>query len=352
MEDLLKEVCHTPTDIQENETFALSPELFAKLLIDRTTHNNILWATDNYAHLGEGYQFTDSIQIEAITGNNGNIIVPRALKNRQQQQQRSREMAEVFTPSWICNKQNNLIDTAWFGRENVFNCEVDNADGSHSWIPTETPIQFPEGKTWKDYLRDTRLEITCGEAPYLVSRYDTVTGQPIPLNQRIGLLDRKLRVVCENCHTSDEWLKAAQIAYKTTYGYEWQGDNILLAREALLMTFVDYYIAKFNATPLLKSLQYIAYIISWNIWQMDGLKGVIPGSCHEQVTEIPSLFGDVERTVTPCEGCQKGDITMHNGIQCLIRDWFKSKPKNWKSKSGEDDSSKPWQKIRFIDLIK
>ena len=51
------------------------------------------------------------------------------------QQQRSREMAEVFTPSWICNKQNNLIDNAWFGRENVFNVEIDNPDGSHSWIP-------------------------------------------------------------------------------------------------------------------------------------------------------------------------------------------------------------------------
>jgi hypothetical protein len=337
MEDLLEEVCRTPIDIKENEILTLSPELLATLLIDHTTHNNILWATDNYAHLGSGYQFNDPIQIEAITGKNGNIIVPRALKNRQQQQQRSREMAEVFTPSWICNKQNNLIDAAWFGRENVFNCEVDNPDGSHSWIPTETPIQFPENKTWKDYVRDTRLEITCGEAPYLVSRYDAVTGQPIPIANRIGLLDRKLRVVSENCHTSGEWLKAAQVAYQNCYGYEWQGDNIVLAREALLMTFVDYYVAKFRTAPLLRSLQFIAYIVSWNIWQMDGLKGVIPNSCHEQVTEIPSLFGDVERTITPCEGCQKGDIRLHNGTYALVKDWGAKKGK---------------EKIRFIDLIK
>jgi hypothetical protein len=33
-------------------------------------------------------------------------------------------MAEVFTPSWICNAQNNLIDNTWFGRDNVFNKEI------------------------------------------------------------------------------------------------------------------------------------------------------------------------------------------------------------------------------------
>jgi hypothetical protein len=103
------------------------------------------------------------------------------------------------------------------------------------------------------------------------------------------------------------------------------------------MTFVDYYVAKFRTAPLLRSLQFIAYIVSWNIWQMDGLKGVIPNSCHEQVTEIPSLFGDVERTVTPCEGCQKGDIRLHNGTYALVKDWGAKKGK---------------EKIRFIDLIK
>lgn len=71
-------------------------------------------------------------------------------------------------------------------------------------------------------MRDIRLEITCGEAPYLISRYDTTTGETIPLEQRIGLLDRKLRVVSENTSTSGEWLEWAQEAYKSTYGYEWQ----------------------------------------------------------------------------------------------------------------------------------
>ncbi len=331
----------TQVDIIGNDIFELSPELLITLLKDHTLSSedeqvNIFWATDSYAELGDGYLYGDQITLEAITGDNGNVIVPRAVKSRQEQQQRSREMAEVFTPSWVCNKQNNLVDDAWFGREGVFNNEVDNPDGTHSWIVNPEPVVFPEGKSWRNYVNENRLEITCGEAPYLVSRYDSVSGKPIPVERRIGLLDRKLRVVGENTETTGDWLKAAQTAYMSIYGYEWQGDNLVLAREALLYTFIDYYRAKFGKDPQLKSLQYIAYIISWNIWQMDGLKGVIPDSCGERRTVVSDLFGETE-IVTQCQGCKNGDIRAHNGTYAIIKDWGAPKAK---------------QKIRFIDLIK
>ena len=121
-------------DICENEIFEQSPNLLSMLLIDRTlssenSQDNIFCATNNYADLGVGFQYSDQITLEAITGKNEEVIKPRAVKSREMQQQRSREMAEVFTPSWICNKQNNLIDNTWFGRENVFNIEVYNPDG-------------------------------------------------------------------------------------------------------------------------------------------------------------------------------------------------------------------------------
>jgi hypothetical protein len=273
-------------------------------------------------------------------------------------------MAEVFTPSWICNKQNNLVDDAWFGRENVFNTEIDTPDGSHSWIATTDKITFPEGKTWMDYVNDTRMEITCGEAPYLVSRYDTVTGEPIDIDRRIGLLDRKLRVIGENTETSGDWLKATKEAYHSIYGYEWQGDNLVLAREALLYTFIDYYEAKFGKKPQLKSLLSIAYIVSWNIWQMDGLKGVVPDSCSMQPkeekhdTQLSLFFDDMpepeaEPTLFECPGCQNKDITKHNGIYCIIRDWsVKNKPNGWKPSEVASNHERPWQIIRFIDLIK
>ena len=191
-------------DIKENDIRQQFPEVLETLLRDHTTKQNIFWATDNYIHLGEKYAYNAPILPELITGNNGNIIMPRVQKDKELQQARVRDMAEVFTPSWICNAQNNLIDSAWFGRENVFNAEITNADGSHSWTVNPKKIIFPEGKTWKHYVRDTRLEMTCGEAPYITSRYDTTTGEFIPIEKRIGLLDRKLRVISENVDKSDE----------------------------------------------------------------------------------------------------------------------------------------------------
>ena len=297
-------------DINETEVLKQYPEVLEMLLKDHTTQQNIYWATDSYADRGEGYQFKDAIIADSITGDNGMIIRPRSVKSKDEQTKRSKDMAEVFTPSWVCNAQNNLIDDAWFGKQGVFNAE----SPEHTWKATTTgKIEFPEGKTWKDYVRDTRLEITCGEAPYLVSRYDTVSGMPIELAERIGLLDRKLRVVSENTETTGEFLDWCQEAYKNTYGYEWQGDNLLLAREALLFTFLDYYRAKFGEEPLLKSIQYIAYIISWNVWQMDGLKFCPPGE-------------------EPCE-----DDLFNPSNLCLIRDWRKPRDK---------------QKIYFKSLLK
>lgn len=326
-------------DINENDILTLGKEVLDALLRDHTKGENIFWATSDYECLGEEYGYKKPILPELVTGENNRVVMPRVLKSKEQQTSRAKDMAEVFTPSWVCNAQNNLVDEAWFGRKDVFN--TTSEDGK-TWEATADPITFPEGKTWKDYVRATRMEITCGEAPYLVSRYDTTTGEPIPLHQRIGMLDRKLRVVSENTTTSGEWLEMAQEAYKNIYGFEWQGDNLLLAREALLTSFIEYYQAKFGKAPLQKSILYIAYIISWNVWQMDGLKGVVPDSCKNGVTVIEhDLFGDTEKKVY-CQGCQQDTIKGHNGIYCLIRDWGNKDPK-----TGERN-----RKIRYIDLIK
>ncbi len=333
-----KETGPSCIDIREDNLLALSAEVLDTLLCDHTTGRNIFWATHDYEALGSEYDYHSEILPHLITGEHGMIIRPRVLKSKSNQADRSRDMAEVFTPSWICNAQNNLVDEAWFGRKDVFN--VEDAT-NHTWKANPNKIEFPEGKTWKDYVRATRMEITCGEAPYLVSRYDATTGEPIPIEQRIGLLDRKLRVISENVNVSGDWLDWAQEAYKHTYGYEWQGDNLLLAREALLYTFIEYYQAKFGKAPLLKSINYIAYIISWNLWQMDGLKGVVPDSCRDGVMEkIQTLFGEEEQKVI-CAGCHDDNIHKHNGIYCLIRDWGAKDPK-----TKEDH-----RKIRFVDLI-
>lgn len=330
----------TQADILENEIVQQYPNVLDILIRDHTTQNNIFWATGNYEHLGELYKYNSPITPESITGDNGDIIMPRVQKDKILQRTRVKDMAEVFTPSWICNAQNNLIDNAWFNRDNVFNTEITLLDNSKSWEVNNDTITFPEGKNWKDYIRDTRLEMACGEAPYITSRYDTTTGDFIPIERRIGILDRKLRVINENVETSGEWLKAAQTAYKNTYAFEWQGDNLLLAREAMLITFIENYYYKFEIEPLLKSIKYIAYIISWNVWQMDGLKGVIPNSCGEKTIIEYDLFGQ-QTHIEKCEGCEKGNIKKHNGVYCLVKDWS-----NKDLKTG-----KTGRKIRFVDLI-
>lgn len=323
----LSHIQEESADIKESNIHTQTPELLQILLTDHTTQKNIFWATHDYEKLGQGYAYKEEITPERITGANGQVIMPRVLKEKHLQQARVRDKAEVFTPSWICNAQNNLVDNAWFSRENVFNTECFE-EGIHSWAVTEEKIQFPKGKTWKSYVKSTRLEITCGEAPYLVSRYDTTTGDTIPVRRRIGILDRKLRIVTENTSTVEEWREWAKVAYKNTYGYEWQGDNLLLAREALLYTYVDFYADRFLERPSLDELKVVAGIISWNLWQMDGLKGVVPNSCHEEKS-TPSLFDDNDVKVHPCPGCEKNDIRQHNGLRCKIMDWEKNEAEEY-----------------------
>lgn len=332
----------TGIDILENEIVEKYPDVLQILLRDHSTQKSIFWATDNYKHLGKLYSFGSQILPELITGHNGNIIMPRVHKDKFLQQSRSKEMAEVFTPSWICNAQNNLVDSAWFERSEVFNSEIILDNGCYKWVVNSEKIIFPKGKTWRDYIRDTRLEVACGEAPYITSRYDSTTGEFIPIKNRIGILDRKLRVINENVDTAGEWLKAAQTAYKNTYAFEWQGDSLLLAREAMLATFIENYIAKFGKEPLLKTLELIAYIISWNVWQMDGSKGVVPNSCGGIIVTEIDLFGNVKTENSFCKGCMDNNILRHNGTYCLIKDWS----------NGALETGKTGRKIRFIDLLK
>lgn len=317
----------TDLDVKENTLYKSNEQVFKILLKDRTTKKNLIWATDNYALRGKGYQFDDAISIVAVTNHNGNLIKPRVAKSKKEQSVRIKTKAEVFTPSWVCNAQNNLVDNSWFGKEGAFNTETEKA-----WITNYEKVLFPEGKTWQGYVKENRLEITCGEAPYLVSRYDTVTGEEIPVRDRIGLLDRKLRVVSENIDSEIEWYEWAEKAFQSIYGYDWQGDNVLLARENLLETFIDYYVEKFEVYPINEYLLKIAEIISWNIWQMDGLKFVVPNSCHKQKPLQMSLFG--EEPEEECLGCKTNNPFKHNGIYCYVMDWETKK------------------KVKFANLIK
>ena len=248
-------------------TYPIQPVLRI-LLKDHSTGENIIWATDNYSHLGNTYHSAATMRLKDLVKLDKSIIQPRVYKTLELQKQRTKVNAEVFTPSWICCLMNNHLDDIWFGRKDVFNKMKDK-----SWRATNRPIEFPASgsKTWQGYVDSRRIEITCGEAPYLVSRYDTTTGKVLDITHRIGILDRKLRVVNENANDEAEWIKWTLRAYQATYGYEYQGDSLLIARINLLMTFCDYMQARWDRNPTEDELKAVAFVISWNIWQMNGL---------------------------------------------------------------------------------
>lgn len=309
-------------EINIKSLYSLYPNILGILLHDNTTKKNIIWATVHYQNKGLGYSITDEIK-PCHLNSKVRAVRPRIEKSKAEQTKRSKDNAEVFTPSWIVNKQNNLADNAWFGRENRFNTE--NPD--NSWSPTEKVV-FDGDKMWTDYVGDIRLEVCCGEAPYLVSRYDTVSGEAIENKNRIGLLDRKFRVINENVTSDEEWLDYAIKAIKSIYGYEFQGDNLLIARENVLLDFVDYYFERFAKLPGEDLLIEVATIISWNLWQMDGLKYVVPFSCHNEVEKVVqlTLFGEPEEPkLDICPGCKANDPKKHNGKRCYIMDWEKKK---------------------------
>ena len=283
-----------------------SLKLLNKVLIDKTTRKNILWATDDYKESGKAYNRNREITQDLITGRNADVIKTRARKAMEQQSLRTKQHAEVFTPLWIVKKMNDHADEVWFEHADVF------FQGNE---PTEH-IEFPPEKTWQQYVDSRRMEITCGEGPYLATRYDVESGEAIPIENRIGILDRKLRIVNEFTTGEEDWLKWAYRALEATYGYEFQGDNVLIARVNLLMTFEEYLQARFKRKPTLSEYFQVANIIAWNIWQMDGLAGTIPYCRAEDEYTQLSMFDepDLEEQIQKAKNVQP---------HCQIFNWRK-----------------------------
>lgn len=297
--------------------------IFPKLLKDQTTGKNIVWATDTYKEYGKEYekqkQMNENNSIKLIKDG---IMLPRILKTKEQQDERTKGKAEVFTPSWICNKMNNYCDEQWFNRKNVFN--IENTDNTWTTINRKIEFDIDSDKEWQKYVDSRRIEITCGEAPYIVSRYDATTGKSLEINERIGILDRKLRIVNENTNNEKDWLKWVYRAYESVYGFEFQGDNLFFARLNLVQTFIDYYNERFSKEPTNKMIDRIANIVSWNLWQMDGLKDTIPFEIPKdefQQMSFYDFFSNIKKEEAKT-------------VYCKIKDWRANRIIEYRSMKG------------------
>ena len=266
-------------DISEEGIAKDSGTLLTILLKDRTTNKNIVWASPSYEGMGKPFCADQPIKKNLIIGPYDSIIQPRVEKNKRNQELRTRKRGEVFTPPWLVDKQVSIVM---------------NEIGDISF---------------ENFIALRWLELACGEGPYIVTRYDSITGDIIPINKRVGLLDRKLQRIAEQSTTEKEFIKWSKIAYESSYGYELQGDSLLLARENLLLSFCEYYNHKFGKLPTMKVIKQIATIISYNIFQMNGLTKQTPYSDNSKDNIQLNLFDEVNDQET------KGDILT------LVKDW-------------------------------
>lgn len=261
------------SDLSDSTILRENESILSLLLKDHTTGKNIKWGTDSYINHGYSFRDDQEIKIDLITGWYEDFIRPRVDKDIDIQLERQRNRAEVFTPSWVIKLQ---VDAA---------------------------LEDMEKLPLTDFLKTKWLEITCGEAPYMVNRYDMETGEVIPLKDRAGFIDVKFKKLNEAIESEEEWLKLAVEIYKASYGYEYQGDSLLLARENLILTFIDNYFYMFGAFPKEKILLEITKIISLNVFQMDGLTYEVPysdGGLEESGTQL-NLFEEIEvkENITP-----------------------------------------------------
>lgn len=280
-------------DIRELTLAKQSPRVLEMLLTNKTTGGHLRWATDTYAQYGEGYHPADEITTPRMLVHEGRVVTPRVSKAQDEQERRTKDKGEVFTPRQVCKSQNDLVDAAWFGID---------PEGLYRNGAFAPPLDDGR-RSWRRYVDKKVLEPACGEAPYLADRYDVLTGEEIPLPDRAGLLDRKLDMVDVHARTDDEWMKWAIRALEASYAYDIQGDNVLLARENVLVSYLDHYEARFSKKANLRILLKAAGRIAWNVFQMDGRTFDVP---YESVVDEDSvLFGEPVRKPVPS----------------LIRDW-------------------------------
>ncbi|MBE8949365.1 MAG: Eco57I restriction-modification methylase domain-containing protein [Quinella sp. 3Q1] len=147
-------------------------------------------------------------------------IKPRAQKDDAEKISRTRSIAEVFTPSSLVKFMVDALD-----------------DGQ---------------------IDSRYIEIACGEAPFITNRYDAETGEIIPPERRAGILDRKLRAAKN--------FSEVKRAVQSVYGYEMQGDSLLIARANVLLTFAEA-VKNFSDSDLAE----VAEIIAANFFQFDGM---------------------------------------------------------------------------------
>lgn len=71
-------------------------DVLSILLKDKTTKQNIIWATDAYSDHGPRYSDRSQITLDSFAGEDAVDLQPQNLKSLDAQQERTRKKGEVF----------------------------------------------------------------------------------------------------------------------------------------------------------------------------------------------------------------------------------------------------------------
>ena len=222
-----------------------------------------------------------------------------------------------------------------------------------AWLVREM-LNYPE---LGDLCAQTCLELACGEAPFIVQRYDMYTGGPIEIPDREGILDQKIKYVAVSSYT--EWYPQARRAFETTYGTDKHWPSLIIARMNVLSSFIEY-CQYYGYSPPEADIEEIADIICWNFWQMDFLhpqdevikdwrtgeiikvkefmnvRGDITGQKFGRLTVIERIEGkDMWRCKCDCgnETTARGSTLIQGrkrSCGCLQRENIERQRKTWK----------------------
>lgn len=189
---------------------------------------------------------TNILLVERTLGNffdvSPDLVLCRYKKEKNMQKERTLKNAEVFTPFEIIKQMTSAVS-------------------------------YPEDDF--EFISKVCLEGCCGEAPFLTTRYDTVSGDEIPIENRVGVLDKKIKHIPDNS-TEKEWVNLVNEALKSTYGFEIQEDSLFIGRMNVLLTTIEHFIDKFYHEPSESVIEEWANIISYNLFKMDGLTMCLP----------------------------------------------------------------------------
>ncbi|WP_270773010.1 Eco57I restriction-modification methylase domain-containing protein [Pauljensenia sp. OF14-1SRA] len=263
---------------------------------------NIVWATQDYEDLG--IHADQQITLDVLNAN-PSLIAQRTTKARDAQAVRTKERAEIFTPAWLVNFQNDVVDHAWSAGHEPYDDAIPDASAGivRPLRPTLPAFDDVSGKAWENYVDRRVLEVACGEAPYLTSRYDATTGELLALGGRVGFFDRKLAAIPISLGDEAATLNWALRALRATFGFELQGDSLLLARLNLLASFDEATSALLGRSLIADELTEAAHVIARNVWQMDGLTLKSPSGVD---VVLPVDFFDVTVANPPYQKAMAG----------------------------------------------